>query len=326
MTRALTRRRAVAGLLAAGLAPARAQMDPHWPDRAVTLVHGVAPGSETDIIARTIADSLSRRLGQSVVVDPRPGSGGRIAAGQVARATPNGQTLLVMSSGYAVAAAIYKTLPYRPVDDFEMITLLTEFPLILVTSAKGEITSFADLVRLARSRAAPLLFGSTGNGSLQHVAGELLSRTLNITFRHVPYRGSLQAISDLVAGRIDFMVDTPTLELSVIRTGRVRPLMVTSAARYFALPDVPTAIELDIPSFSFTGWQGLAGPAGMAPTLVDRIATEITAVLSEPEFVERMQGIGNIANPSHPKDFRNRLIADIERWLSIVESSRMERI
>lgn len=326
MTGALTRRTAIAGLLAAGLAPARAQMDPHWPGATVTMVHGLPPGSETDIIARAVAEYLGRKFDESVVVDPRPGSGGRIAAGQVARAAPDGRTLLVMSSGYAVAAAIYKTLPYRPVDDFAMISLLTEFPLILVTSADSSVQTFEDFVRLARSRATPLLFGSTGNGSLQHVAGELLSRTLNITFRHVPYRGNVQAIGDMVAGRIDFMIDTPTLELPAIRTGQVRPLMVTSPTRFFALPNVPTPNEVDLPRFSFTGWHGLAGPAGMTTPVIDRISTEIAAILTDPEFSARMRNIGNISKPSHPQDLKSRVVADIDRWLAVVESSRLQRI
>jgi len=326
MKGALTRRTALAGLLATGLSPARAQMDRYWPGGAVTFVHGLSPGSETDVIARAIADYLGRKLGQSITVDARPGSGGRIAASQVAEAAPDGRTLLVLSSGYAVAAAIYKTLPYRPVDDFAMISLLTEFPLLLVTAADSPVRSFEELVRLGRSRSTPLLFGSTGNGSLQHVASELLSQALNLTFRHVPYRGSVQAIGDMVAGRIDFMIDTPTIELAAIHAGQVRALLVTSPTRFFALPEVPTPSEVDLPAFSFTGWQGLAGPAGMPPELVDRISNEVASVLADPGFTERMHSIGNLPKPSHPADFKNRVVADIDRWLSIVESSRLQRI
>jgi tripartite-type tricarboxylate transporter receptor subunit TctC len=326
MTHPLTRRTLLAGITAAGIAPVRAQGPVEWPERSITLVHGLAPGGPSDIIARIVAESLSRRFGQQVVVDARPGAGGRLAASQIAKAPPDGYTLMTIPSGHAVSAALYKTLPFRPVDDFAMISMLTEFPFLLVTSADSEVHSLTDLVKLARGRASPLLYGSAGNGSLQHLAGELLSKTLNITFQHVPYRGSAQAITDMMAKRIDFMVDSPTAEMQFIRAGKVRPLMVTSARRFFALPDVPTTAEMGVPNFTFTSWQGLVGPAGMPPMLVDRLATEIAGVLAEPEVIERVRRIGNSPTPTNPNEFRSRILADIEKWTSVVETSRIERI
>ncbi len=322
----ITRRAALTGFAALCAAPARGQVLHEWPDRAITLVHGLAPGGPSDIIARIVAESLSRRVGQQVVVDARPGAGGRLAAAQIARAAPDGYTLMTIPSGHAVSAALYKTLPFRPVDDFAMISMLTEFPFLLVTSAESEVRTLADLVKLARGRASPLLFGSAGNGSLQHLAGELLSKTLNITFQHVPYRGSAQAITDMVARRIDFMVDSPTAEMQFIRAGKVRPLMVTSNARFFALPEVPTTSEAGIPAYTFTSWQGLVAPAGLPSMLVDRIATEIAGVLAEPEVVERVRRIGNNPAANNPKEFRARVVADIEKWSTVVETSRIERI
>jgi tripartite-type tricarboxylate transporter receptor subunit TctC len=326
MTTGLTRRTALAGIMAAGLAPARAQVMGEWPERAVTLVHGLAPGGPSDIIARIVAEGLQKRLGQQVVVDARPGAGGRVAATQIARTSPDGYTLMTIPSGHAVSAALYKALPYRPVDDFTMISMLTEFPFLLVTSADNGVRNLDDFVKLARGRSSPLLFGSAGNGSLQHLAGELLSKTLNITFQHVPYRGAIQAITDMMARRIDFMVDSPTAEMQFIRSGQVRPLMVTSGARFFALPGVPTSTEAGIPNFAFTSWQGLVGPAGLPRMMVDRIATEVAGVLGDPDAVERIRRIGNVPAPNNPGEFRARVIADIGKWSEVVESSRIERI
>jgi tripartite-type tricarboxylate transporter receptor subunit TctC len=217
MSIAVTRRAALAGLAALAARPVRAQAG--WPARAITLVHGLAPGGPSDIIARIIAEGLARRLGQQVVVDARPGAGGRVAAGQIARTAPDGYTLMTIPSGHAVSAALYKNLPYRTIDDFSMISLLTEYPFVVVTHADHPVRTLADLISTAKSRPTPLLFGSAGNGSLQHLAGELLAKTVNATFQHVPYRGSAQAITDLLAKRIDFIVDSPAAELEFIRAG-----------------------------------------------------------------------------------------------------------
>ncbi|MEW6454222.1 MAG: tripartite tricarboxylate transporter substrate binding protein [Pseudomonadota bacterium] len=320
----LTRRAALAGMLAASATPAGAQAT--WPDRPVTIVHGLAPGGPSDIIARIIADSLTRRFGQQVIVDPRPGAGGRLATGQIARATPDGYTLMTIPSGHAVAAALYKSLPYDSIGDFSMISMLTEFPFILVVNAETEFKTFQDFTAAAKASGRPFLYGSAGNASLQHLAGELLSRTLNITFQHVPYRGSAQALTDLMAKRIDFLVDSPTAEMQYIRAGKARPLIVTSQSRFFGLPDVPTSTESGIPSYTFTSWQGMIGPAGMPEPLVDRLNLEIATVLSDPAVIERIHDIGNVPAPTSPKEFRARIVADIAKWSAVIEGANIEKI
>jgi tripartite-type tricarboxylate transporter receptor subunit TctC len=297
-----------------------------WPERPITIVHGLAQGGSSDIIARIIADSLTRRLGQQVTVDPRPGAGGRLAAGQIARSTPDGYTLMTIPSGHAVAAALYKSLPYDSIDDFTMISMLTEFPFILVVASDSDIRTFQDFTAIAKASGRPMLYGSAGNASLQHLAGELLSRTLNITFQHVPYRGSAQALTDLMAKRIDFMVDSPTAEMQFIRANKVRPILVTSQNRFLGLPDVPTATEVGIPSYTFTSWQGMIGPAGMPESLVDRLNVELANVLADPAVIERIHGIGNVPAPTSPRDFRARIAADIAKWSAVIEGAHIEKI
>jgi len=324
MSIAVTRRATLAGLAAFAALPVRAQTA--WPERAITLVHGLAPGGPSDIIARIIAEGLARRLGQQVVVDARPGAGGRVAAGQIARAAPDGYTLMTIPSGHAVSAALYKNLAYRTIDDFSMISLLTEYPFVVVTHAENPSRTLADLISTARSRPTPLLFGSAGNGSLQHLAGELLAKTVNATFQHVPYRGSAQAITDLLAKRIDFIVDSPTAELEFIRAGRVRALAVTGASRFFSLPDIPTTAEAGIPGYTFTSWQGLVAPAGLPTPVVNRLTTEIAGILAEPATVERIRIVGNDPSPSSPDAFRARIAADIDKWTKVVDAAKIERI
>jgi tripartite-type tricarboxylate transporter receptor subunit TctC len=324
MSIAVTRRAALAGLAALAVRPVRAQAA--WPVRAITLVHGLAPGGPSDIIARIIAEGLARRLGQQVVVDARPGAGGRVAAGQIARTTPDGYTLMTIPSGHAVSAALYKNLPYRTIDDFSMISLLTEYPFVMVTHADHPIRTLADLINTAKSRPTPLLFGSAGNGSLQHLAGELLAKTVDATFQHVPYRGSAQAITDLLAKRIDFIVDSPTAELEFIRAGQVRALAVTGASRFFSLPEIPTTAEAGIPGYTFTSWQGLVAPAGLPAAVVDRLNAEIAGLLAEPAVVERIRLVGNDPSPSSPDAFRARIAADIDKWTKVVDAAKIERI
>jgi len=320
----ITRRTVIVGLSVSAALPVRAQTA--WPERAITLVHGLAPGGPSDIIARIIAEGLARRLGQQVVVDARPGAGGRVAAGQIARAAPDGYTLMTIPSGHAVSAALYKSLPYRTIDDFSMISLLTEYPFVVVTHAENPSRTLADLISTARSRPTPLLFGSAGNGSLQHLAGELLAKTVNATFQHVPYRGSAQAITDLLAKRIDFIVDSPTAELEFIRAGRVRALAVTGASRFFSLPDIPTTAEAGIPGYTFTSWQGLVAPAGLPTPVVNRLTTEIAGILAEPATVERIRIVGNDPSPSSPDALRARIAADIDKWTKVVDAAKIERI
>jgi tripartite-type tricarboxylate transporter receptor subunit TctC len=324
MSIAVSRRVALAGLAALAVRPVRAQAA--WPVRAITLVHGLAPGGPSDIIARIIAEGLARRLGQQVVVDARPGAGGRVAAGQIARTTPDGYTLMTIPSGHAVSAALYKNLPYRTIDDFSMISLLTEYPFVMVTHADHPIRTLADLISTAKSRPTPLLFGSAGNGSLQHLAGELLAKTVDATFQHVPYRGSAQAITDLLAKRIDFIVDSPTAELEFIRAGQVRALAVTGASRFFSLPEIPTTAEAGIPGYTFTSWQGLVAPAGLPAAVVDRLNAEIAGLLAEPAVVERIRLVGNDPSPSSPDAFRARIAADIDKWTKVVDAAKIERI
>jgi tripartite-type tricarboxylate transporter receptor subunit TctC len=320
----LSRRAMLAGLSAAAAAPVRAQTP--WPERAITLVHGLAPGGPSDIIARIIAEGLARRLGQQVVVDARPGAGGRVAAGQIARAAPDGYTLMTIPSGHAVSAALYRTLAYRTIDDFSMISMLTEYPFVVVTYADHPIRTLGDLIARGRASPTPLLFGSAGNGSLQHLAGELLAKTVNATFQHVPYRGSAQAITDLLARRIDFIVDSPTAELEFIRAGQVRALAVTGATRFFSLPDIPTTAEAGLPGFTFTSWQGLVAPARLPAPIIDRVNAEIAGTLAEPATVERIKTVGNEPSPSTPDAFKARIAADIAKWTQVVDAAKIERI
>ena len=308
------------------LVGARARANPDWPDRPITIVHGFPPGGPTDLVARLVADGLSRRLNQRVVVEGRPGASGTTAAAQIARAIADGYTLLAIPSGHTFAAATFRALPYRTIDDFSMITMFTEYPYVLATYSDHSIRSVADLINLARSRGTPLLYGTPGNGSGPHLAVELFAKTAKIALQHVPYRGSAPAVIDLIGKRLDFMMDPAAALIEFVRDGRLRALAVTGDARFFALPAVPTIAESGVPGYVVTGWQGLVAPAGLPTPIVERLNTEVVAILKEPAVVERLRALGNEPRPSTPEEFKARMAADIAKWTAVVDSSNFERI
>jgi tripartite-type tricarboxylate transporter receptor subunit TctC len=297
-----------------------------WPARPITLVIGVAAGGPTDAVARVLASGLAKRLGQQVVVDSRPGASGTIAAGQVARAAPDGYTLYAIPGGHATTAAMYRKLPYRTIDDFAMISMTIEFAFLIVTHSDHPIRTMADLIGTARSRTSPLLYGTPGIGSTHHLAIELLAGMANTKFQQVPYRGGAPAITDLLGKRLDFVIDPPAALLEFVRTGRLRALAVTSPTRLPDLPDVPTIAEAAVPGYAVTSWQGLAAPAGLPAMMVRRLNAEVTGVLAEPIAIAQLQALGTLPRPSTPDELRDRVAADVRKWTELVATAKIERI
>ena len=320
----LTRRAVLGGFAASIVAPLRA--DPAWPSRPITLVHGWPPGGPTDTVARILADGLARRLGQPVVIDPRPGAAGTIAAAHVARAAPDGYTLIAIPGGHASAAALYSQLPYRTITDFAMIGMIAEYPFVLATHPDHAIRSMTDLLGEARTRSAPLLYGTPGIGTTHHLLVELLAKMAKVRFQHVPYRGSAQVVTDLVGKRIDFMVDPPTLVAKMARDGQVRALATTGTTRFFSLLEVPTVAEAGVADYVATSWQGLAGPAGMPVSIVERLHAETVSILAEQPVIERLRALGNDPRSLSPDEFKARVIADVSKWTNVVADANIERL
>jgi len=325
MTKKLTRRAVVGGL--AGIAvSSKAGAQAGWPSRTITIFHGFPAGGPSDVVARLIADGLQKALGQPVIVEPRPGASGTTAAAFVARAAPDGYALEVIPSGHASAAATFAHLPYRSIDDFTMITLASEYPYVMCTNATSGIKTVAELLNAARSRPAPLLYGTPGVGSGPQLAIELFALKTKIKFEHVPFRGSEPATTELVAGRLDFMMDPPASLIGFIRSGKLNALAVSSSNHYFALPDTPTVAESGVPGFDVRAWQGLIGPAGLPEPIVRRLNTEVVRLLKEPAIAEKLRAFGNDPAPSTPEEFRKRLADDIATWTAVADEIHFERI
>ena len=228
-----------------------------WPDRPVTILHGFAAGGNADVVARIIGEAMGRRLNQGFIIEPKPGAGGTIAAGLIACANPDGYTVGILPGGHAVSAAIYKKLPFKPVDDFSTIGLISDFPFVLVTHPVHAAKNLKQMIE--QGNKSELTYGSPGNGTGQHMAAELLISQTGIKMRHVPYKGGSTAIIDLLAGRLDMVVDTPTVTIEHVQAKTLIGIGVTGANRFFALPDVPTIAEQGVKDYETSSWLGL-GP------------------------------------------------------------------
>ena len=321
----LTRRTVLAGISSfVALRPDRAIAA--WPERNITLVHGLAPGGGVDVTARIVAEGLSRRLGRQVVVESRPGAATTLAAAQIARATPDGYTLGFVPISHSVAGATYKQLPYHPINDFTFIGQVTDYPFVVVTHPEHAVKSIPDLIHAARTRSVPLLCGTVGQGSVQHLLAAYLAQLTKIEIQTIPFRGGAPAITELLAKRIDFSSIRPSRFSKTSGPGKLRAIAVTGKARFADLPDVPTIAEAGFSEFSVMSWAGVVGPAKLPQEIVARLNSEIRAHLTEPEVVQRIRALGSEPAPGSPSDFREIVSSDLQRWNTVVAEAKIERI
>ena len=321
MSLGMDRRALLAGMASLAAAPQAAHAA--WPDRPITIVHGFAAGGNADVVARIVAEALSRKLGVQFVVEPKPGAGGTLAAAYTARAKPDGQILAVLPGGHPVSAAIYKQLPYRTVEDFSWITLITDYPFILATYNDHPVKHISQLVDYARK--APLC-ANVGNGSGQHLSGELLAAMAKIPMNQVPYKGGSEGMLDVMAKRVDLIVDTPTVLLEPVRAGQLRALAVTGSSRFFALPDTPTVAEGGIAGYETNSWLGLAAPLGLSPEIVARLNQAMRAILADEAIAARLRGIGSNPAPSSGEELRDKVAAEVVKWTKVVADAHIERL
>jgi tripartite-type tricarboxylate transporter receptor subunit TctC len=295
-----------------------------WPERQITLMHGFGAGGNADVVARIVAERLSARLGQPVVVEAKPGAGGRIAATQVARAEPDGYTLIVLPGGHAVAAALYEKLPYDTVSDFTFVSLLTQIPFILATYPDHSVRSIPDLISRVKASSKPMFYGTSGSGTTQHLSGALFAAMAKVDLQHVPSKGGTAVPTMLLGKHIDLVFETPTLVLELVRSGQLRAIGTTGKTRFFALPDVPTIGET-ITGYETTSWLGLAGPPKLPADVVKRLNAETVAMLEEPAMVEKLRGLGSVPWSSTPEAFREHVAAEVDKWTKVVGMAGIKR-
>lgn len=316
-----------AALPAAGAQAQTAQ--PAWPDKPVRIVVPFAPGGTTDIMARAMAPELARAFGQPFVVDNRAGAGGNLGSEIVARANPDGYTLLMGTVGtHAINRAIYARLPYDPMRDFAPITLVATVPNVMVMNAEKArgmgVHGVADFIRAARARPGQLNMASSGNGTSIQLAGELFKTMTGTYMLHLPYRGSGPAILDLLAGNVDVMFDNLPSAIAQIRAGKLVALAVTSRARSSALPEVPTVEQAggaQLKGYEAGSWFGLLAPAGTPADIVARIQQEVARTLATPAMQERLQSLGAIPGGNPPADFARHIENEHRKWAQVVKVS-----
>ncbi|PWS37995.1 hypothetical protein DFH01_01395 [Falsiroseomonas bella] len=315
------RRALLLGTAGALALPAAVQAQGEWPARNIRIVVPFAPGGSSDVSARLVANHLGTRLGRTVVVDNKPGAATVIGTTEVARSAPDGYTLLLTPPPFAIIPFAYANLPFNSERDFRPVALLVLSPNALMVSSEVPAQNFAEFVALAKSRPGQLNYASPGNGSLPHVAFELLKLRAGIDLVHVPYRGGGPAVADLAAGRVQAMIASPLEAAGQVQAGRVRPLMVAGTPRISAWPEVPTADEAGLAGFSTPGWFGLTAPAGVPDAIVQRLNTEINAVLAMPEVTGRLGEMGASAAPGTAESF-GALIADQRKqWAEAVRAA-----
>jgi tripartite-type tricarboxylate transporter receptor subunit TctC len=315
------RRRLVLGSIA-GLLLARAARAQGWaPERPLRLVVPFAAGGSTDVTARLVAQALGDRLGQPVVVENRPGAGGNIGAETVARAAPDGHTLLMGVSGVLAAnRALYRSLPFDTLRDFAPISQVAVIPNLIVVHPDLPSRDIAGLIEHAKRNPGKVFYGSAGSGTSLHLAAALFAARAGVEMVHVPYRGGAPAATDLIAGKIQ-MLASPLVEvIGAVRAGQLRPLAVTTAKRSPLLPEVPTVGET-LPGFEIPLWNGILAPAGTPPAAIARLSAEIQAALRGEELRRRLLEQGSEPMPSSPEEFADYLRAEIPRWAEIVRIS-----
>jgi tripartite-type tricarboxylate transporter receptor subunit TctC len=304
-------------MLAAAAATASAQ---GYPAKPVRFVVPYAPGGSTDTLARTIGVKLTDLLGQQVVVDNRPGASGNIGMEIVAHALPDGYTIVLgYIANLAIDPSLYSKMPYDPVRDFAPITQLASSPNVLVAHPSVPVTSFKDL--LVKAKQGQFNFASAGVGSVGHLTGELLNQMAGVRMVHVPYKGSGQAVTDLLGGHVQLMFSGFSSTLPHIKAGRLRALAVTGAQRSPAAPDVPTIAESGFPGFEATAWYGVLAPAKTPKPVVSRLHDDIVKVLQEPDVKNRLSGLGFEIVGSTPEQFSAYIKSEIKKWAKAVKAS-----
>lgn len=295
-----------------------------FPQKPVRIIVGFAPGGSSDIVARLAAQKLSPLLGQPVIVENKPGAGGILGSDFVAKATPDGYTLLLATAGHSTAAAIMKKLPFEAVNDFAWITTLTTYPFLIATRPDSPIRSLADLIAQAKSSPGRISFGTTGAGSSQHMLPEWFSAETGIELLHVPFKGGTAVVTEVIAGRVDLIFETMTLTLPFVKSGKLRALAVTSPEPASFLPDTPAAAQT-VPGFVFQSWLGIAAPAKTPAPVVDRLNADLRRTLADAEMQARFADLGGRAAPSSPAELRAQVEAEVARWNKTVDSRRIER-
>jgi len=315
---------AAAGTLAIATAPSFAQ--DNYPSRPIKIIVPFSAGGIVDSLARLIGEKLAAKYGQPVVVENKVGAGGSIGTDFVAKAAPDGYTLLLVSPGYAVGPSLQKGVTWNPVRDFKSVAGIGVVPNVFVVHPDVPARTMPELVELARKNAAtPLTYATAGIGTSNHLSGELLAQEANIKLTHVPYKGQPEALNDLLAGRVTLMPLTVALAAPHIKAGKLRPLAVTTAKRASALPELPTVAEAaKLPNYEVGTWFGLTAPANTPQPVLTKLSTDVAEILNQADVRAKLTALGMEINPQKPAEFDAYVASEFAKWSKVIKQAGIE--
>jgi tripartite-type tricarboxylate transporter receptor subunit TctC len=311
--------------LVTGLALATTAWGQPYPTKPIRLVVPFGPGGVADITARTVTPEISKGLGQQIVIENKPSAGGAVAGQDVAHSAPDGYTLLLINNGTAVSKALFKSLPYEPERDFEMISTVGFFPLVIVTDPKSPFKSVKDLVAEAKKSPGKLNIATIGIGSTQHLAAELFKSATGINVQIIPYKATGEVVTAAKSGDAAAIFEFLAPMTSHIKSGNLRPLAITVAKRFPTIAEVPTAIEGGIAGYDVASWNGLAAPAKTPRAVIDRIHQEVVKALAKPDVQKRLADLGVEGRTSTPEELRKFFAAETQRWSKVVETAKIPK-
>ncbi len=317
------RRRLLQGVVLAAAMSATGAMAQAWPSKPISLIVPFPAGGTTDVLARALAEKLTLSLGQTVIVESKPGAGATLGADYVAKARPDGYTLLVGAVHHTIASSVYKKLPYDFQKDLAPITTIALVPNVLVVNASTPVNNVAELVALLKAKPGAYNYGSNGNGTAQHLIGTQFENMTGTDFSHIPYKGSGPLATDLLGGQITMSFDTVTPVLPHIKAGKLRALAVTTAKRSSALPDVPTLDEAGLKGFNIGTWFGVLAPVATPKDVLARLNTEMVKVIQSPEFRKRMDEIGAEAIGDSAEHMAQQIRSETEKFAKLVKDAKV---
>lgn len=321
--RPVTTTMALVSMLVLGLFTAAAQ---DYPNRPIKIVVGFAPGGGVDTVARLIGQEMSKSLGQSIVIENRPGAAGTIGAAAAARSEPDGYTLIMLPGGHPLYGATHKSLPFDTVNGFEWISTIVTLQFLAVVGPQSKYRTMAELIAGANAAPESITYASAGVGSTHHLTVEMIADRAKVKFLHVPYQGDAPALAALLAEQVQFTLATPTQAIGNIEGGKLRALAVTGNTRMRKLPDIPTMEQATgFKDFDVRTWFGLAAPAGVPVTIIARLNAEVRKALDNPEVRTKLEQIGGEIAPSTPAEFRDRVARELAMWVGVVDAIKLPR-
>ncbi len=311
----------LATLFCAYAISANAQTSSNWPDKPIKIIVGYSAGGATDVLARLIAVKMSSTLGQSIVVENKPGANSNVGAELVVRAPADGYTLYAYSIANTINMSLYPKLSYDAIKDFESIGMIAKIPNILVVNPNLPVKTVSDYVRYAKESKDGITFASSGSGSSIHLSGEMFKMQAKIQMLHIPYKGSAPAVTDLLGGQVESMFDNAPSALPHIQAGKLRAIAVTSAQRSPSIPDVPTLAESGYPNFDVQSWFALVAPAGTPKIIVEKLNAALNKALLAPDVRQRLQELAATPEPGSPEKMRDFQTSEVKRWREVVKAS-----